>query len=83
MNISYNYWPHICTPTDSMNNFNFIFINILPESIPCQKQILQEPVDVQVKALNPSQTATKENVLVQNEYKPVKLHVKGLNIISE
>jgi hypothetical protein len=42
------------TPMDS----NILsFVNIIPESIPCQRQILQELLDVQMKALNPSQTA--------------------------
>lgn len=41
--------------------------NILPVSIPCRRQILQELLDVQMKALNPSQTTETLNRLVQNK----------------
>jgi hypothetical protein len=49
-----------------MDNKILAFVNIIPESIPCQRQILQELLDVQMKALNPSQTAEMLHVLVQN-----------------
>lgn len=42
-------------------------LNILPELIPCQMQILQELLDVQVKAPSPSQTAKRKQLLVQLE----------------
>lgn len=83
MNISYHNGPNICTSTDTTGNFDLILSTFLPESIPCQKQILQEPVDVQVKALNPFQTAAKENILVYNEYKKCMPHAEGLVIVSK
>lgn len=46
--------------------------HIIPEPIPSQKHILQELLDEQVKALNPSQTAEKKQtyfrVIIQHVY---------------
>lgn len=50
------------TPLD---NKILAFVNIIPESIPCQRQISQELSGVQMKAPSPSQTAETLHLLIK------------------
>jgi len=57
----------------------------IPEQIPFQKHILRELLAVQVKALNPSQTAEKKQTFLQTKYtclSEVLLRIITMKILS-